>query len=189
MRKYLKVFCHKHLKKAKRESFCSQHPTLLHPYLRLTRDVILSHEPHASTNTPRTWISRAASTDARANVNHAQNNEMQTGWSSARWLIITNDDAALSSTARRLRRGKSAENAVGHLFSKETLWNGEVAIATCVKNGLCPYTRGAFVCFCRRVGVIKSVASGCALKNCSENRDANSIDSLHGWVIKMQNVR
>lgn len=168
MRKYLKVFCHKRWKTRSEKV-----STTLHPYLRLTR-VMSFYLIAAATHThPQTRGFLAHScTDRCANVNHrgthktmnsGADSKAAAGWSFLlRWLIITNDDAALSSV-RSVYTRKKCSLPSDTLFSKRTLWNGvEVAIAMCVKKtvlciSLC--ARGAFVCFaatesrvCRRVG-------------------------------------
>jgi hypothetical protein len=104
----------------------------------------------------------------------------------------------LPPTAKRIQ-GKSAENARCRptlIFKRNALeWCGGCDRNVREKRFCVYFSLPGELLFallesrvCRRVGVIKSAASGCAVKKCSEKKDANLIDTLHGRVIKMQNV-
>jgi len=172
MRKYLKVFCHKHTEKS-RESFCSASSISLHPYLRLQRVMsfylIRSHTHiHAQTRgfPLHSCTDRCAE---RKSHQHSTHKTMNRGAdANARWccrgMVISSVAnyhegwrcTFFQATAKRIQ-GKSAENARCRptlIFKRNALeWCGvEVAIATCVKNGfvyILLFARGAFVCFAR----------------------------------------
>lgn len=170
MRKYLKVFCHKNTEKKPRKF---QHQSAsISPFA--ARDVILSHQqPHTHPHKHVDFPCIRALTDAR-NVNHTSIArtkqwivaQMQTrsadgaaGWSFLRWLIITKDDAALSS--ERLRsvykeKVRRMRAAVRHLFSKGSLWSRGCDRNVrekrfCVYSSLCP---ASFCLLCSRVAFV-----------------------------------